>query len=57
MGVIMYFLYGFIAHIGLFTSLLVTSLIGIAIYIGLMAAVGGVTKADARRLPFFGRFF
>lgn len=57
MGILMYFLYGWIAHIGLFISLLVTSLAGCTIYIGLMAAVGGVTRADARRLPFFGRFF
>ena len=57
MGVAMYFLYDAIGHIGLFLSLTITTVAGSAIYIGLMAATGGVTRADAQRLPFFGRFF
>ena len=57
MGVAMYFLYGAIGHIGLFLSLAATTVVGSAIYIGLMAVSGGVTRADAQRLPFFGRFF
>lgn len=57
MGVAIYFLYGAIGHIGLFLSLAATTVVGSAIYIGLMAVSGGVTRADAQRLPFFGRFF
>lgn len=58
MGVIMYFLYQFLhAHIGLFLSLFGTCIAGSAIYIGLMALCGGVTKEDAAKMPFIGRFF
>ncbi len=58
MGVIMYFLYQFLhVHIGLFLSLFGTCIAGSAIYIGLMALCGGVTKEDAAKMPFIGRFF
>lgn len=58
MGVIMYFLYQFLhAHIGLFLSLFGTCIAGSAIYIGLMVLCGGVTKEDAVKMPFIGRFF
>lgn len=58
MGVIMYFLYQFLhAHIGLFLSLFGTCIAGSAIYISLMALCGGVTKEDAAKMPFIGRFF
>ena len=58
MGVIMYFLYQFLhAHIGLFLSLFGTCIAGSAIYISLMAFCGGVTKEDAAKMPFIGRFF
>ncbi len=58
MGVIMYFLYQFLhAHVGLFLSLFGTCIAGSAIYIGLMALCGGVTKEDAAKMPFIGRFF
>lgn len=58
MGVIMFFLYAFLhAHTGLFISLFVTCIIGSVIYIGLMALCGGVTKEDAMKMPFIGRFF
>lgn len=58
MGVIMFFLYAFLhTHTGLFISLFVTCIIGSAIYIGLMALCGGVTKEDAIQMPFIGRFF
>ncbi len=58
MGVIMYFLYEFLhAHIGLFLSLFGTCIAGSVIYIGLMVLCGGVTKEDAVKMPFIGRFF
>ena len=58
MGVIMYFLYQFLhAHTGLFISLFGTCIAGSAIYIGLMILCGGVTKEDAVKMPFIGRFF
>ncbi len=58
MGVIMYFLYQFLhAHTGLFISLFGTCIAGSAIYIGLMVLCGGVTKEDAVKMPFIGRFF
>ena len=58
MGVIMYFVYDFLyLHIGLFLSLFLTCLLGSAIYIGLMALTGGVTREDAAKMPFIGRFF
>lgn len=58
MGVIMYFAYDFLyMHIGLFLSLFLTCMAGAAIYIGLMALTGGVTREDAAKMPFIGRFF
>lgn len=58
MGVIMYFLYQFLhAHTGLFISLFGTCIAGSVIYIGLMVLCGGVTKEDAVKMPFIGRFF
>lgn len=58
MGVIMYFLYQFLhVHTGLFISLFGTCIAGSAIYIGLMVLCGGVTKEDAVKMPFIGRFF
>ena len=58
MGVIMYFVYDFLyLHIGLFLSLFLTCLLGSAIYIGLMALTGGVTREDAAKMPFISRFF
>ena len=57
MGVVMYFLYAAIGSIGLFISLAVTTIVGSAVYLGLMALCGGVTREDAARVPFFGRFF
>ena len=58
MGVIMYFVYDFLyLHIGLFLSLFLTCLLGSAIYIGLMALTSGVTREDAAKMPFIGRFF
>ena len=58
MGIIMYFLYQFLhAHTGLFISLFGTCIAGSAIYIGLMVLCGGVTKEDAVKMPFIGRFF
>lgn len=57
MGIVMYFLYDAIGSIGLFISLAVTTIVGSAIYIGLMAVSGGVTREDAQHMPFLGRFF
>lgn len=58
MGIAMYFIYGFLRlYLGLFLSLFITCIIGSAIYIGLMAINGGVTREDASKIPFFGRFF
>ncbi|MCH4166969.1 MAG: polysaccharide biosynthesis protein [Megasphaera sp.] len=58
MGIAMYFAYDFLKlHMGLFLSLFITCIMGSAIYIGLMIANGGVTREDAGKIPFFGRFF
>ena len=57
MGVAMYFCYSFISSIGLFLSLLFTTILGTVIYIGLMVLMKGVTRDDAQKMPFFGRFF
>jgi len=58
MGAAMYYLYAFLSvHTGLFLSLFVTCALGFALYLVLMAVCGGVTKDDAQKLPFFGRFF
>jgi stage V sporulation protein B len=58
MGIAMYYCYDFAAaHTGLFLSLLITTIIGSAIYIGLMISSGGLTREDASKIPFFNRFF
>lgn len=58
MGVIMYFMYDFLkAYTGLFISLFATCAAGAVIYIALMVLCGGVTKDDAAKMPFIGRFF
>lgn len=57
MGITMYFAYSFLEGIGLFLSLLITSILGIAIYILLMVLCKGLTRSDAAKMPFFGRFF
>ncbi len=58
MGVIMHFLYQFLyAHMGLFLNLFITCMTGALLYLGIMAATGGVTREDAAKMPFFGRFF
>ena len=58
MGVVMHYLYAFLsAHEGLFISLFLTCALGFMLYLLLMAACGGVTRDDAQKMPFFGRFF
>ena len=58
MGVIMYFMYDFLfPFLGLFLDLFLTCIVGLAIYVGCMAACGGVTREDAAKIPFVRRFF
>jgi len=57
MGIAMQGIFQYTEHIGLFLSLLLTTLLGIAVYIGLMTACGGVTRSDAEKIPGIGRFF
>ena len=57
MGVAMYFMYPYLfSHIGLFLALFLSCVIGSVIYIGGMALSGGVTRQDAAKMPFIGRF-
>ena len=57
MGVAMYFMYPYLfSHIGLFLSLFLSCIIGSVIYIGGMVLSGGVTRQDAAKMPFIGRF-
>lgn len=57
MGVAMYFMYPYLfSHIGLFLALFLSCIIGSVIYIGGMALSGGVTRQDAAKMPFIGRF-
>ena len=59
MGVTMYFLYAAAATVtaSLFIRLLMTTAAGSAIYLGIMTLTGGVTREDAKKIPFFGKFF
>ena len=58
MGVVMYLVYPILHdHISLFLSLFLTCILGSALYIGCMALTGGVTREDAAKMPFIGRFF
>lgn len=57
MGIAMHAIFNYTEHIGLFLSLLLTTMLGTAVYIGLMAACGGVTRRDAAKIPGIGRFF
>lgn len=57
-GVVMYFMYDFLSSsLGLFLDLFLTCIVGSAIYIAIMVISGGVTRDDASKMPFIGRFF
>ncbi len=57
MGIVMYYCYDFMhLHLGLFLSLLGTVIVGSAIYLGIMTAMGGINKDDVQKMPFIGRF-
>ncbi|WP_273061691.1 putative polysaccharide biosynthesis protein [Colibacter massiliensis] len=59
MGVSMYFIYTSLAAVptSLFIGLLVTTAAGSAVYLVLMSLSGGLTRQDAQKLPFFGKYF
>jgi stage V sporulation protein B len=57
MGFIMHHCYLFLhAYMGLFLTLLITVLIGSAVYLGLMYIMGGLNKEDVQKMPFFGKY-
>ena len=56
MGVAMYFMYPTSSAYRLFLALFLSCVIGSVIYIGGMALSGGVTRQDAAKMPFIGRF-
>ena len=59
MGVSMYFIHASLAAVptSLFIGLLVTTAAGSAVYLVLMSLSGGLTRRDAQKLPFFGKYF
>ena len=59
MGVVMYYAYPLIHGITppLFFTLLFTVILGSIVYMGIMFALGGLTKEDGKKMPFLKRFF
>lgn len=58
MGLVMYYIYQLsFNHISMFLNLVLTSIIGVIIYVIIMALTKGLTINDARKMPLINRFF